>query len=171
MPKIIRKKGRSAERDPKLLDSIGWKILSELQLDARIPYAELGRRVGLSTSSAMERVRRLEESGIITGYRAVVHPSSVGYPVSAFILINVVGDFLSHIAKVSREMPEILECYRITGKDSFIMKVAVPSVSDLQILIDRMTPFVATTTSVVLSEIVTSRVVEPCKPPLERKQS
>lgn len=170
MPNILRKKSHSTERNPRLLDSIGWRILSELQRDARIPYAELGRRVGLSTSSAMERVRRLEEAGIITGYRAEVHPSNVGYPVLAFILINVVGDFLSHIARVSRDMPEVLECYKITGRDSFIMKVAVPSVSDLQLLIDRMTPFVATTTSVVLSEIVTTRVVEPGKLPPERKQ-
>jgi Lrp/AsnC family leucine-responsive transcriptional regulator len=161
MPKVIKKKAHSTEHTLKLLDRIGWKILGELQRDGRLPFAELGRRVGLSTPATMERVHRLQEAGIITGFRAEVDHKKVGYPIVAFVRVNVVGNFLPHVIKVSREMPEVLECYRVTGADSFIIRVAVRSVDDLQSVIDRFTPFVATTTSVVLSAIVTSRIIEP----------
>jgi Lrp/AsnC family leucine-responsive transcriptional regulator len=161
MPKFIKKRSHSAEDSTKLLDRIGWKILGELQRDGRLPFAELGRRVGLSTPATMERVHRLQEAGIITGFRAEVDHKKVGYPIVAFVRVNVVGNFLPHVIKVSREMPEVLECYRVTGADSFIIRVAVRSVDDLQSVIDRFTPFVATTTSVVLSAIVTSRIIEP----------
>src|SRR5579862_6677683 len=106
----------------KLLDEIGWKILNQLQLNARLPLTELGRRVGLSTPAAGERVRRMEEAGIILGYRAQLDYEKVGYPVLAFIRISVAGEFLSRITKISREMPEVLECHRVTGSDSFIIK-------------------------------------------------
>lgn len=79
----------------KLLDEIGWKILNELQLNARLPLTELGRRVGLSTPAVGERVRRLEDAGIILAYRAQVDHAKTGYPMLAFIRISVVGDFLS----------------------------------------------------------------------------
>lgn len=161
MPKFIKKGSHSAEDSTKLLDRIGWKILGELQRDGRLPFAELGRRVGLSTPATMERVHRLQEAGIITGFRADVDHKKVGFPIVAFVRVNVVGNFLPHVIKVSREMPEVLECYRVTGADSFIIRVAVRSVDDLQSVIDRFTPFVATTTSVVLSAIVTSRIIEP----------
>ena len=143
-----------------MLDNIGWKILGELQRNARIPFTELGRRVGLSTPAVMERVHRLEEVGVITAYRAEVDHSKVGYPILAFVRVNVEGDSLGHVISVSREMPEVLECYRVTGADSFIMRVAVESVEELETLIDRFRPFVATTTSVVLSPIVTTRIIE-----------
>jgi Lrp/AsnC family leucine-responsive transcriptional regulator len=161
MPKVIKKNAYSTEHTLKLLDRIGWKILGELQRDGRLPFAELGRRVGLSTPATMERVHRLQEAGIITGFRAEVDHKKVGYPIVAFVRVNVVGNFLPHVIKVSREMPEVLECYRVTGADSFIIRVAVRSVDDLQSVIDRFTPFVATTTSVGLSAIVTSRIIEP----------
>jgi Lrp/AsnC family leucine-responsive transcriptional regulator len=161
MDKIVRKRRTPTEVLPRALDSIGWKILIELQTDARIPFAELGRRVGLSTPAVIERVHRLEETEIITGYRAQVDPAKVGYSILAYIRVNVVGDFLPRIVKISREMPEVLECHRITGADSFIMKVAVKSVNELQALIDGLTPFVGTTTAIVLSEIVRNRVLEP----------
>jgi len=148
----------------KLLDAIGWKILLELQHNARAPFSELGRRVGLSAPAVLERIRRMEEAGIITGYRAEIDHAKVGNRILAFIRINVVGDFMPRIMKVARELPEVLECYRVTGADSFIMKVGVENVDDLEKLIDRLTPYVATTTSLVLSSIVTRRVIEPKKP-------
>lgn len=169
MRKILKKKRSSTESNAEALDSIDWKILSELQHNGRTPYTELGRRVGLSTPAVIERVRRLEEAEIILGYRADVDPAKVGREVLAFIRVNVVGDFLPRIVALSREMPEVLECYRITGAESIIMKVAVPKSRDLQPLIDRMTPFVATITSIVLSEIVTSPVIERWQPTPSRK--
>jgi Lrp/AsnC family leucine-responsive transcriptional regulator len=161
MPKIVKKKPSSTEPSSKLLDSIGWNILRELQRNARTPFTELGRRVGLSTPAVMERIRRMEEADIITGYRAEVNNTKIGYPILAFVRVSVVGDFMPRIMRVAEDALEVLECHRVTGSDSFIMKVAVGSVDELQTVIDRMTPYVATTTSIVLSTIVADRVLEP----------
>ncbi|HLM02376.1 MAG TPA: Lrp/AsnC family transcriptional regulator [Pyrinomonadaceae bacterium] len=142
------------------MDSIDWKILKELQQDARISYAELGRRVGLTTPAVIERVRKLEDAGIITGYRAEIDAAKVGLPITAFIRMSITGVDYSRIIEVAEQANEILECHRGTGGDSFIMKVAVSSVEHLQNLIDRLTPYGITTTSIVLSSPVKSRVIE-----------
>lgn len=162
-PREAKRENSVKDRTTKLLDEIGWKILVELQNNARMSFADLGRRVGLSTPAVLERIRRMEEAGIISGYRAEIDYSKIGYGILAFIRVSVVGDFLPRIMKVARDLPEVLECYRVTGDESFIMKVAVESVDKLEQLIDRLTPFVATTTSIVLSSIVTRRVIEPQK--------
>jgi len=150
-----------AEDFTKQLDVIGRKILVELQENGRIPFTELGKRVGLSTPAVMDRVRRLEDAGVIAGYRADVNLSTMGYPILAFIAVNVVGDFLPRMNKLAKSIPEILECHRVTGSNSFIMKVIAGSVEELEKTIDRLTPYVATTTSLVLSSIVTRRSLEP----------
>ena len=146
--------------DIKELDDIGWKILVELQRDARVTFAELGRRVGLSTPAVVERVRKLEDAGIILGYRTLVDASKVGLPILAFIRISVVGDVLNKIIRVAKELPEVLECHRVTGSDSFIIKVTVASIEHLESVIDQLTPYVATTTSIVLSSAVSVGIVE-----------
>jgi Lrp/AsnC family leucine-responsive transcriptional regulator len=142
------------------MDAIDWKILKEMQRDARISYAELGRRVGLTTPAVIERVRKLEDAGIITGYRAEIDAAKVGLPITAFIRMSITGVDYSRIIEVAENAPEVLECHRGTGGDSFIMKVAVSSVEHLQNLIDRLTPYGITTTSIVLSSPVKSRVIE-----------
>lgn len=144
-----------------MLDQIDWKILKELQEDARTSYAELGRRVGLTTPAIIERVRKLEDAKIITGYRAEIDTTKVGLPITAFIRMSITGVDYSHIIEVVNESNEVLECHRGTGGDSFIMKVAVANVEHLQTLIDKLVPFGITTTSIVLSSPVKSRVIEP----------
>lgn len=144
----------------KLLDERGWRILKELQQDGRLPFAELGRRVGLSTPAIVERVRNLEAAGVLTGYRAEVDLAKLGLPILAFIRVNVVGDVLGRITALAREMPEVLECHRGTGSDSFTLKVAVASVVHLERVIDRLTPHGTTATSIVLSSPVQGRVVD-----------
>jgi Lrp/AsnC family leucine-responsive transcriptional regulator len=143
-----------------MIDDIDRKILNELQMDARIRYAELGRRVGLTTPAVIERVRKLEDSGIVTGYRAEIDPSKVGLPITAFIRMSISGVDYSHIIEVAEESDEVLECHRGTGGDSFIMKVAVSSVEHLQEVIDRLTPYGITTTTIVLSSPVKRRVIQ-----------
>ena len=163
-----------AEDWSKLLDDIGWKLLDELQRNARISFAELGRRVGLSTPAALERVRRLEEAGIILGYYAELNRAKVGMPITAFIRISVVGDALKHIISIAEKLDQVIECHRVTGTDSFIMKVGVSSVENLQALFDRFSPYVATTTSIILSSPVSRRViVRPAdeKPVKEKKRT
>lgn len=145
----------------KLLDEIGWRILMELQGNARLTYAELGRRVGLSIPAVTERVRRMEEAGVITGYHAEVNPEKVGLPITAFMRMNIVGNMTPKLTALLKELPEITECHRGTGGDSFIMKVNVASVHHLERLIDLLLPFGMTTTSIVLSSPVTRRFIEP----------
>ncbi len=143
-----------------MIDEIDKKILSELQSDARISFAELGRRVGLTTPAIITRVQKLEDAGIIAGYRAEIDTSRVGLPITAFIRMSISGVDYSHIIEVAQESHEVLECHRGTGGDSFIMKVAVSSVEHLQEMIDRLTPYGITTTTIVLSSPVKNRVIE-----------
>lgn len=143
-----------------MIDEIDWKILKELQINARISFAELGRRVGLTTPAVIERMRKMEDTGIITGYRVEIDPAKVGLPITAFIRMSITGVDYSHIIEVVGESTEILECHRGTGNDSFIMKVAVADVGHLQTLIDKLTPYGITTTSIVLSSPVRSRMIE-----------
>lgn len=146
-----------------MIDQIDWKILKEMQENARISFAELGRRVGLTTPAVIERVRKLEDAKIITGYRAQIDTAKVGLPIMAFIRMSIVGIEFTQIIETVNETIEILECHRGTGNDSFIIKVAVSNVEHLQRVIDQLTPYGITTTSIVLSSPVTSRVIEPVK--------
>src|SRR4051812_17237650 len=143
-----------------LIDAIDRKILNSLQEDARVSYAELGRRVGLTTPAVIERVRKLEDAKVITGYRAEIDPAQVGFPIMAFIRMSITGIDYSHIIEVAQASPEVMECHRGTGGDSFIMKVAVSSVEHLQEVIDRLTPYGITTTTIVLSSPVKHRAIE-----------
>jgi Lrp/AsnC family leucine-responsive transcriptional regulator len=145
----------------KLLDPIGWRILAELQDDARIHFAELGRRVGLSTPAVIERVHRMEEAGIITGYRVEIDREKVGRPVCAFIRVRVIGDLISRVIGLAREMPEVQECHHIAGEDTFLLKVFVPKPEALENIIKKFMPYVATTSMIVFSSPVTRRNIEP----------
>lgn len=140
--------------DTPSIDEIDCEILAELQTNARIPFAELGRRVGLSTPSVIERVRRLEDSHVIMGYRALVDPSRVGLPVRAFVKVTVAGDKLTRFATLIRDLPEVLECHRVTGAESFMVQVAVRDVAHMEEVIDSMMPYVATNTSMILGSPV-----------------
>ena len=144
----------------RMIDEIDRKILEELQLDARISYAELGRHVGLTTPAVIERVRKLEDAKIIIGYRADIDPAKAGLPITAFIRMSITGVDYGHIIEVVQASSEVLECHRGTGGDSFIMKIAVASVEHLQEVIDRLTPYGITTTTIVLSSPVKQRVIE-----------
>ena len=155
----VRRKMETNLRTDKLLDQIGWKLLHELQINGRLSYAELGRRVGLTTPAVVERVKRMEEAGIIVGYHADIDPMKVGMPITAFIRMSVVGDVFTRITAVVKNSPEVVECHRGTGADSFIMKVHVRSVEHLEALIDRLTPFGTTSTSIVLSSPVERRAI------------
>lgn len=146
-----------------MIDRIDWKILKEMQENARITFAELGRRIGLTTPAVIERVRKLEDAEIITGYRAQIDTAKVGLPITAFIRMSIVGVEFKQIVDIANETSEILECHRGTGGDSFIIKVAVGDVEHLQTIIDKLTPYGVTTTSIVLSSPVKNRVIKAFK--------
>jgi Lrp/AsnC family leucine-responsive transcriptional regulator len=144
----------------KQMDALDRKILRELQEDARTSYAELGRRIGLTTPAVIERVRKLEDAKIIKGYRAEIDTAKIGLPIMAFIRMSIVGVEFKQIVKIAEDSSEVLECHRGTGGDSFIFKVAVSNVEHLQNVIDKITPFGITTTSIVLSSPVQRRIIE-----------
>lgn len=144
------------------MDAIDHRLLDELQEDARLTFAELGRRVGLSAPAVVERVRRLEADGVITGYHAAVDPARLGRPVQAVLHMSVDrARFQRSLAQI-QEMQDVLECYRTTGSSSLLMHVAVASMDDLEALIDRLLPFGEPVTQMVLSTPVPRRaIVEP----------
>ena len=133
------------------LDDTDWAILRLLQDDARMSFSEIGRRVHLSQPAVAERVHVLEECGIIMGYHAAVNPYKLGFPILAFI--HVAARTLpetAQAAKVIQDIPEILECHRITGVDGMILKAIAPSIERLNEIIHDIARVSAPTTSVVL---------------------
>lgn len=144
----------------KLLDKIGWRLLHALQDNARLSYAELGRLVGLSTPATAERVRKMEDAGIITGYSAEVSAEQMGYPITAYVRMSIGGGEFTKITALLKKCREVVECHRVTGSGSFIIKVHVSSIAHLETLIDRLTPYGATETSIVLSSPVARRCLE-----------
>jgi Lrp/AsnC family leucine-responsive transcriptional regulator len=139
------------------LDETNLALLSELQGDARLTLAELGRRVGLSSPAVAERLQRLEETGVITGYRAVVDPRAVGYALGAVLRIRPAPRQIPKVAEVAERTREVVECHRITGEDCFFMKLYVRDVEHLEEVIDAFTPFGQTTTSIMQSSPVAQR--------------
>jgi Lrp/AsnC family leucine-responsive transcriptional regulator len=153
--------GRDDDRftDEAFLDDIDRRLLDELQRDARLSVAELGRRVSLSAPAVGERVRRLTETGVIRGYHAEVDPRALGYALSAIVRIRPAPRQLQRVAELARATAEVVECHRITGEDCYILKAHVRSVEHLEHVIDRFAPFGQTTTSVMQSSPVPPRGV------------
>lgn len=145
------------------LDGIAWKILEALQHNARRSFAELGRLVGLSTPAVAERVRRLEEMGVITGYHASLNTAKLGMPIRVMVRLTIPGGELpiSRTVAALKELPEISRCHRITGAESFVIEADVVSIRHLEALIDRLSALGATSTSTVLSSPVERREYHP----------
>ncbi|MEH1163928.1 Lrp/AsnC family transcriptional regulator [Micromonospora sp. CPCC 205539] len=133
------------------LDLVDWSIVGELQNDGRIPLTELARRVNLSASATTERVRRLEATGVITGYRAEVDLTAVGFPVLAVVRLKYPGSRHEPLRHLLDERSEILECLRTTGDDCYVLKVAATSMAHLEKVINDLAALGSTTTNVVYS--------------------
>lgn len=143
-----------------LLDVTGWKLLTLLQEDARRSYSHLGRCVGLSAPAVAERVHRLEEAGIITGYHASINPAKIGLVITAVMRLSGVKERTAQLSALVMATPEVLECHRLTGNDSYVMRVVASSISHLEHLIDIFIPYGEVTTSLVLSSPVVGRVFQ-----------
>jgi Lrp/AsnC family leucine-responsive transcriptional regulator len=145
------KKGLSpaSASDVPLLDDTDRKILGELSGDGRMSFAELGRRVSLSSPAVAERVQRLERAGVITGYRAELDPRALGYQLTAIVRIKPAPGQLPRIPELAAEIPEVAECHRITGEDCFYLTVLLRSIDELSGLLDRFLVYGQTTTSIV----------------------
>jgi Lrp/AsnC family leucine-responsive transcriptional regulator len=134
-----------------LVDETDGRLLVELQVDARLSLAELGRRVGLSPPAVDE--------GVIRGFHADVDPRALGYALSAIVRIRPAPRQIAKVAQVARDTPEVVECHRITGEDCFFVKAHVRDVEHLEEVIDRFTVFGQTTTSVMQTSPVPARGV------------
>jgi Lrp/AsnC family transcriptional regulator, leucine-responsive regulatory protein len=132
-----------------VLDPTDRQIIAELAQDGRVSFAELGRRVNLSSPAVTERVRRLEQIGVITGYRAEIDPRALGYAFTAIVRVKPAVRQLSKIAELAAEIPQIEECLRITGEDCFYMKLHLASIEELPSVLDRFLLYGETTTSIV----------------------
>jgi Lrp/AsnC family transcriptional regulator, leucine-responsive regulatory protein len=141
-----------------VLDQIGYKMLSIVHDDARISYAELGRRVGLSPAAAAERLRRMEEAGIIKGYRADIDREALGFPVLAIVRMSCDGPKYRPFLKAVKTMDYVAECHHVAGGDAFILKVAAGSVEDLERLVEKLLDYGVPTTSIVFSSPVVGQV-------------
>ena len=146
------------------MDSIDHRILTELQDNARLSFAELGRRVGLSSPAVSERVQRLEADGVITGYHATVDPARLGRPVQAILHMQVDRARFQRSVDQIQAMPDVLACYRTTGSSSLMLLVAVASTEALEALIDRLLPFGEPVTQLVLSIPLPRRSIVPGAP-------
>jgi Lrp/AsnC family leucine-responsive transcriptional regulator len=139
------------------LDPIDRRIIGELADNGRMSFAELGRRTNLSAPAVTERVRRLEQAGVITGYRAEIDPRALGYSLTAIVRVKPSVRQLNKIAELAAEIPQIEECLRITGEDCFYMKLHLSSIEELPSVLDRFLLYGETTTSIVNAVAVPRR--------------
>jgi Lrp/AsnC family transcriptional regulator, leucine-responsive regulatory protein len=141
------------------LDATNLRLLEELQEDARLSNAELGRRVGLSAPAVAERLGRMQDDGVIKGFYADVDPRALGYSLSAILRVRPAPRQLPTVADLARDTPEVVECHRMTGEDCFFMKLHVRDVGHLEEVIDAFAFHGQTTTSILQSSPVPRRPV------------
>ena len=141
------------------IDTIDRAILRELAHDGRVSFRELGDRVGLSSPAVTDRVRRMEREGIISGYRAVIDPCAFGFPMLVVVRVHSAGPRSAGIDELARNMPEVVECHRVTGSESHVMRVRVRDMEHLNDIVEEFWEFGDTITSVVTTTPVALRPV------------
>jgi len=148
-------------------DDIDWEILDALQQEGRIGYRELGRRVGLSAPAVAARIRKMEAAGVIAGYKAVIDPERLGLRVQAFVQLSVSGpwgraggpDADERVLEAAKAIPEILDVYRVTGRETYLIRVVVPVVHDLERVLRPLWEYGETTTGAVMSAPLQDRPI------------
>lgn len=145
--------------EQKPLDETDWAILRELQENARLTYAELGRRVGLTSPAVQERVRRMEDAGIIEGYAVRVNPRKLGLGITSFSRLLNIRDSSSveTIIEIAQDTPEVLDCYHVMGQDEFLLRIVTTSVEHLEHVLYRFKPHAQSISSIVIKAPVKNR--------------
>jgi Lrp/AsnC family leucine-responsive transcriptional regulator len=146
-----------SNRSSRELDTTDIELLHQLEINARLSLAELGRRVGLSPPAVADRLERLEDSGVIGAYRAEIDPRALGYELAVILRIRPAPRELKKVAELAQRTPEVVECHRITGDDCYLMKAHVRDVEHMEEVIDRFAVYGQTTTSIVQSSPVPGR--------------
>jgi Lrp/AsnC family transcriptional regulator, leucine-responsive regulatory protein len=139
------------------LDATNLRLLRELIDDPRASIATLARRVGMSAPAITERLQRLHDSGVISGYRLELNPAALGLPVTAYVRVRPAAGQLARVAGLANELPQVVECHRITGDDCFLIKVHLAGIDQLDTVLDRFLAYGQTTTSLVQSTPVPLR--------------
>ncbi len=147
-------------RTQRSLDSLDWQLLRELQGDARLSYNELSRRVGLSSPAVAERVRRMEDAGIIAGYRAEVDPARIGLSVMALIQARCVPGKCLLKTTSAANFPEVIEVLKVSGPHCTILKVVASSTAHLESLLERLGQHGEMLTTMVFSSALSRRVID-----------
>jgi Lrp/AsnC family leucine-responsive transcriptional regulator len=142
-----------------LLDERNRKLLAALTKNPRAPIATLARRVGLSAPAVRERLLRLEEAGVIKGWRVELDPKALGYPIAILVRVRPMPGQLPKIAKLAQSMPQVTECHRVTGEDCFLMRLYLRELDELDGLLDRFLAYGQTTTSIIQSSPVAPRAL------------
>ena len=148
---------KPSQNTEQTFDATDARLVTELQADARLTNAELGRRVSLSPPAVADRLRRLERDGVITGYRAELDPKALGYALSAIMRVRPAPRQLPKVADLARESSEVVECHRITGEDCFFLKLHLRDIEHLEEVVDRFLIYGQTTTSIIQSSPVRGR--------------
>lgn len=141
-----------------MLDDVDCRILEILAANARVSLKELAQEAGLSSPSAADRLRKLEERGVINGFTVSVNPARLGYPLQAVVRVRPMPGMLHIVEKLIQETPEIVECDKITGDDCFIAKMLVRDMGELDTILDRIAEKAQTNTSIVKSTPVKRRL-------------
>lgn len=138
-------------------DEKDWVLLEEVQRNARVSFAELGRKADLSAPAAAERLRRLEDAGVVRGYHADVAPDRLGLGMTVLIEMRVPRAHYERFQRAMARLPWILECHHVSGGAAFVLKAAVPDVTGLELLVGHLSQFGETATSLVMSTVVGRR--------------
>lgn len=146
------------------LDSVDWRILDELQRDGRLSFSALARRVNLSSPAVAERVRRLEEAGVITGYHAHVAPAKVGQPLTAFVQMRCALPSCLLKTGTADDLPEVVEVHKLSGNWCSMLKVRVSSMQHLEGLLESLGKYGEMNSHIVLSTAHERRIVEQVSP-------
>lgn len=142
------------------LDALNWKILQCLQTNARQSNAEIGREVGISSPAISERIKKMEDAGVISGYHTKVSPIELGYQLTAIITLRAFMGKLKPFSNKVKTYDEVLNCYRITGNENFVMHVVLNDQKHLEFFIDQLIKYGETKTQIVLSHVVDHGIVK-----------
>ena len=142
------------------LDPKAWQLLADLQTDGRAPLKSLAAAAGLSIAATAERLKRLQEAGVISGVHAVVDPARAGRPVKAIVGITTQQPQKQALLKALRTRPDVLECHHVTGADSYVMTVAVADMAALETFLGDINRWGETRTAIVMSTPITRRALQ-----------
>src|SRR5690554_3134101 len=145
------------------IDTINWNILNCLQKNARQPNTQIGKEVGISSPAVSERIKKMEDSGIIDGYYTKVSPIEAGYQLKAIITLRAFMGKLKPFLEIVKTYDEVLNCYRITGNENIVMEVVLKNQKHLEAFIDQLIVYGETKTQIVLSHVVMNNHLKPIK--------